>query len=91
MSRDTQWAPKHDVGSAARQSSTETLQLVNRRGYRILNQGDFASIKSDMSKYEKDEGYIVAITLAGEQGSQYRGYRDSLSQPLVSASSCSEI
>ena len=45
----------------------DTLQPVQKRGYRIANR-DFSAVMSDMSKYERDDRYIVAIALVGESG-----------------------
>jgi hypothetical protein len=44
-----------------------TLQPVHKRAYRIAGR-DFAAVMDDMSKYEKDDRYIVAIALTGEPG-----------------------
>ena len=45
----------------------DTLQLVHQRAYRIVA-SDFTAVMNDMSKYEKDDRYIVAIALTGEGG-----------------------
>jgi hypothetical protein len=46
----------------------DTLQLVHHRAYGIVNRGDFTAVMNDMSKYEKDDRYIVAIALTGGEG-----------------------
>jgi hypothetical protein len=48
----------------------DTLQPVHKRAYRIANR-DFTAVMTDMKRYERDSKYIIAITLGGENGSQY--------------------